>query len=81
MNKIAIVGLAAKYPQAKDADAFWQNLLNKTDARSHLTSEKLGANPTDYSGKQGDSDRFYCDQGGYISDFSFNASGYQLPED
>ncbi|MBM7071255.1 3-hydroxyacyl-[acyl-carrier-protein] dehydratase FabA [Shewanella sp. 202IG2-18] len=79
MNKIAIVGLSARYPQAKDANQFWQNLLNKTDARSHLTAEKLAANPTDYSGIQGESDRFYCDQGGYISNFHFDDSGYQLP--
>ena len=79
MNKIAIVGLAARYPQAKDANQFWQNLLDKTDARRHLTAKKLAANPQDYTGKQGESDRFYCDQGGYISDFSFDASGYQLP--
>ena len=79
MNKIAIVGLAARYPQAKDANEFWQNLLNKKDARSHLSAEKLTANPSDYSGKQGESDRFYCDQGGYITSFDFDASGYQLP--
>ena len=78
MNKIAIVGLAARYPQATNANEFWQNLLNKKDARRHLSAEKLGATPNDYKGKQGESDRFYCDQGGYITDFEFDAAGFQL---
>ncbi|RJY18804.1 3-hydroxyacyl-[acyl-carrier-protein] dehydratase FabA [Parashewanella spongiae] len=78
MNKIAIVGLAARYPNAKDANEFWQNLLDKHDSRSELTAKKLGANPSDYRGQQGESDRFYCTKGGYIDGFEFEASNYQL---
>lgn len=77
--KIAIVGLATLYPDAKSPQAFWQNLLDKRDSRSTLTNDKLGANSADYQGVQGQSDRFYCDKGGYIEDFSFDASGYNLP--
>jgi 3-oxoacyl-(acyl-carrier-protein) synthase/3-hydroxymyristoyl/3-hydroxydecanoyl-(acyl carrier protein) dehydratase len=77
-NKIAIVGLATLYPDAKTPQEFWQNLLDKRDSRSTLTNDKLGANSADYQGIQGQSDRFYCDKGGYIEDFSFDASGYKL---
>ncbi|WP_394200337.1 beta-ketoacyl synthase N-terminal-like domain-containing protein [Shewanella waksmanii] len=80
-NKIAIVGLATLYPDAKTPQQFWQNLLDKRDSRSTLTDEKLGANSQDYQGVQGQSDRFYCDKGGYIENFSFNADGYQLSSD
>ncbi len=79
MNKIAVVGLAARYPQAKDADEFWQNLLNKKDARGRLSAQKSVADPSDYSGRPGESDRFYCDRGGYVTGFDFDAGGYQLP--
>ncbi|MPY21168.1 beta-ketoacyl synthase N-terminal-like domain-containing protein [Shewanella sp. YLB-07] len=79
--KIAIVGLATLYPDAKSPQEFWQNLLDKRDSRSILTNEKLGANTQDYQGVQGQSDRFYCNQGGYIENFSFDATGYQLPSE
>ncbi|KIO37225.1 beta-ketoacyl synthase N-terminal-like domain-containing protein [Shewanella sp. cp20] len=78
-GKIAIVGLANLYPDAKTPKQFWQNLLDKRDSRSQLSDEKLGARLDDYRGKQGEADRFYCDKGGYIQDFHFNAYGYQLP--
>lgn len=78
--KIAIVGLATQYPDADNPQTFWQNLLDKKDSRSQISREKLNANPADYQGVQGQSDRFYCDKGGYIQHFEFDAKGYQLPE-
>ncbi|PSW05950.1 beta-ketoacyl synthase N-terminal-like domain-containing protein [Photobacterium lipolyticum] len=78
-TKIAIVGLANQYPDADTPKAFWQNLLDKKDSRRTLSPEKLGANPDAYQGQQGESDRFYCDKGGYIQNFTFDASGYRLP--
>ena len=80
-SKIAIVGLATLYPDAKSPQEFWQNLLDKRDSRSTLTDKKLGANSADYQGVQGESDRFYCDKGGYIENFSFDPAGYKLSAD
>ncbi len=79
--KIAIVGLAAQYPDADTPEKFWQNLLDKRDSRSQIDAAKLGANPEDYQGVQGENDRFYCDKGGYIQNFRFDPTGYQLPEE
>ncbi len=79
VGKIAIVGLANQYPDADTPNDFWQNLINKKDSRSTLTNEKLGAKTEAYQGSQGQSDRFYCDQGGYIKDFNFDANGYKVP--
>lgn len=80
-SKIAIVGLATLYPDANSPQQFWQNLLDKRDSRSTLTDTKLGANSADYQGVQGQSDRFYCDKGGYIENFSFDSAGYKLSAD
>ncbi|WP_298775307.1 beta-ketoacyl synthase N-terminal-like domain-containing protein [uncultured Shewanella sp.] len=77
-NSIAIVGLAALYPDANSPQTFWQNLKQKKDARSPLTAKKLNAEISDYQGQQGQSDRFYCDKGGYIQDFHFDPSGYHV---
>ncbi|MGI2021996.1 beta-ketoacyl synthase N-terminal-like domain-containing protein [Shewanella glacialipiscicola] len=79
-SKIAIVGLATLYPDADNPQTFWKNLLDKKDSRTQISREKLNANPADYQGVQGLSDRFYCDKGGYIQHFQFDAKGYQLPE-
>ncbi|QYJ96587.1 3-hydroxyacyl-[acyl-carrier-protein] dehydratase FabA [Shewanella alkalitolerans] len=78
-GKIAIVGLANLYPDAKTPKQFWQNLLDKRDSRTQLSDDKLGAHLADYRGEQGEADRFYCDKGGYIEDFHFNPYGYKLP--
>ncbi|MCL1127189.1 hotdog fold thioesterase [Shewanella surugensis] len=80
-GKIAIVGWAALYPKAHNVDDFWQNLLHKQDAITALSEQKLRANADDFRGVQGQSDRFYCDKGGYIDKFNFDASGYQLNEE
>lgn len=80
VSKIAIVGLATQYPDADNPHTFWQNLLDKKDSRTQISRDKLNANPADYQGVQGQSDRFYCDKGGYIQHFQFDAKGYQLPE-
>ncbi|OBT09137.1 beta-hydroxyacyl-ACP dehydratase [Shewanella sp. UCD-FRSSP16_17] len=77
--QIAIVGLATQYPDADTPAKFWQNLLDKKDSRSTISLQKLNANPADFQGVQGQSDRFYCDKGGYIQNFSFDANGYRIP--
>jgi 3-oxoacyl-(acyl-carrier-protein) synthase/3-hydroxymyristoyl/3-hydroxydecanoyl-(acyl carrier protein) dehydratase len=79
--KIAIVGLANQYPDANTPASFWQNLLDKKDSRSQISANKLNASPSDYLGVQGESDRFYCDKGGYIQGFSFNPNGYRIASD
>ncbi|MFA0442744.1 beta-hydroxyacyl-ACP dehydratase [Vibrio sp. 10N.286.49.C2] len=79
-NKIAIVGIANQYPDADTPQDFWQNLIDKKDSRTTLSAEKLGANPQDYQGTQGQSDRFYCDKGGYIDNFAFDGQGYRVTE-
>ncbi|GGB49827.1 hypothetical protein GCM10011607_07730 [Shewanella inventionis] len=76
--KIAIVGLANQYPDADTPAKFWQNLLDKKDSRSQITAQKLNASPNDYIGVQGQSDRFYCNKGGYIQNFRFNPEGYHI---
>ncbi len=77
-QKIAIVGLANLYPNADTPEQFWQNLLDKKDSRTTIDEQKLGADVASYRGEQGQSDRFYCDKGGYIQNFTFDSSGYQL---
>ncbi|WP_276529986.1 beta-ketoacyl synthase N-terminal-like domain-containing protein [Shewanella indica] len=78
---IAIVGMAARFPGCEDLDAFWQLLSEGRDAISSLNDSQLGASVNDYQGAKGQSDRFYCDQGGYIRQLNFSPEGYARSAD
>ncbi|QWL05936.1 3-hydroxyacyl-[acyl-carrier-protein] dehydratase FabA [Shewanella indica] len=73
--------MAARFPGCEDLDAFWQLLSEGRDAISSLNDSQLGASVNDYQGAKGQSDRFYCDQGGYIRQLNFSPEGYARSAD
>lgn len=81
MENIAVIGIANLFPGAKAPEEFWQNLLARKDCRSKATAQQMGVEPEKYYGKKGDTDKYYCLHGGYVSDFHFDAKGYQLDAD
>jgi acyl transferase domain-containing protein/3-hydroxymyristoyl/3-hydroxydecanoyl-(acyl carrier protein) dehydratase len=80
MENIAVVGIANLFPGAKTPEEFWQNLLDKKDCRSKVSDEQMGVDSEKYFGKKGDTDKYYCLHGGYVSDFHFDAKDYLLDE-
>ncbi len=76
MENIAVVGIANLFPGSSAPEEFWQQLLKKQDCRSKATKEQMGVDVAKYSGKKGDTDKFYCVHGGYIRDFNFDASQF-----
>ncbi|MCJ8295413.1 MAG: 3-hydroxyacyl-[acyl-carrier-protein] dehydratase FabA [Colwellia sp.] len=76
MENIAVVGIANLFPGSSAPEEFWQQLLKKQDCRSKATKEQMGVDPAKYTGKKGDTDKFYCVHGGYIRDFDFDASAF-----
>lgn len=76
MENIAVVGIANLFPGSKTPEEFWQQLLEKQDCRSKATAAEMGVDPAKYTGKKGDTDKFYCVHGGYIRDFDFDASAF-----
>ncbi|GAA0819566.1 beta-ketoacyl synthase N-terminal-like domain-containing protein [Colwellia asteriadis] len=76
MENIAVVGIANLFPGSSQPDEFWQQLLNKQDCRSKASHAQMGVDPDKYTGKKGDTDKFYCVHGGYIRDFNFNATAF-----
>ncbi|WP_105168225.1 hybrid non-ribosomal peptide synthetase/type I polyketide synthase [Pseudoalteromonas sp. T1lg23B] len=40
-NDIAVIGMACRYPQAEDLSAYWQLLVNKVDAISTPSAQRL----------------------------------------
>src|SRR4051812_13149538 len=47
-NEIAIIGMAGRFPRARNIDEFWENLRNGVEGTSKITAEDLraiGENP------------------------------------
>ncbi len=79
MEPIAIVGLSCLFPGAQTPEQYWQNLIAEKDLTSAATVEQIGVNPDwFYHPHKGKTDTFYCQRGGYIRDFQFDARGYHL---
>jgi acyl transferase domain-containing protein/SAM-dependent methyltransferase len=49
LKGIAIIGMAGRFPGAKDLDSFWQNLRDGVESMSHFTDEQLIAAGVDRS--------------------------------
>lgn len=62
---IAIIGMAGIFPEAPNADKFWQNIINKVDAISDPPEDAWEAELF-YDPDSAENDRVYCKKGGYI---------------
>ncbi len=80
MEKIAIIGFSCLFPDAKNAEEFWHNLIEQKDSTSFLSIDEIGIEPTIfYDPIKGTPDKVYSLQGGFVRNFKFDASGYNLP--
>lgn len=80
MEKIAIIGLSCLFPDAHNPQQFWQNLTEEKDSTSNVTTQDLGVDPTIfYDPNKGQPEKIYFLKGGYIRDFQFNPTEYNLP--
>ncbi|HEY9740480.1 MAG TPA: beta-ketoacyl synthase N-terminal-like domain-containing protein [Coleofasciculaceae cyanobacterium] len=68
---IAIIGMSALFPGAKDLRTYWQNILNKVDAIQEAPDK--WAKPY-FEPNSKDNDRVYTRKGGFLGDLAeFNA--------
>ena len=80
MTKIAIIGTSALFPGSSKPDEFWDNLMQERDLTGHATEEDFGTKPEGvFQQEKGVEDKCYSVRGGYIRNFNFDPSGYQLP--
>ncbi|MGK0363175.1 MAG: PfaB family protein [Saprospiraceae bacterium] len=82
MQKIAIISTSALFPGSSTPEEFWQNLMQEKDLTGHATKEDFGENPElFFQTEKGIEDRCYSLRGGYIRDFQFDPTGFELPAD
>jgi len=80
MEKIAIIGIACLLPGAENPEQYWQNLMEQKDLTSRATRSQMGVDAKIfYEPAKGKTDKYYCLRGGYIRDFQFDPSGYDIP--
>ncbi len=82
MEKIAIIGLSCLFPDAKNPEEFWQNLVGQKNSISSATVEDMGVNPAIfYDSEKRKADKTYSLKGGFIRNFKFEGAGYNLPSE
>jgi acyl transferase domain-containing protein len=71
--EIAVIGMAAKFPKARNIDAFWDNLVKGVGSVSFFTDEELretGIEPTVYNEKN------YIRAKAYLEDAEYFDAGF-----
>ena len=82
MKKIAIIGLSFLLPGAKNPEQYWQNLLAGKNLTSLATDKQMGVDANIfYANQKGITDKYYCLKGGYIRNFEFAGSDYNIEPD
>ena len=66
-TNIAIIGMSALFPGAKNLQAYWQNILNKFDAVTQAPDKWVNTY-LDANSRQ--SDRIYTSKGGFLGDLA-----------
>ncbi|MFN0101054.1 MAG: SDR family NAD(P)-dependent oxidoreductase [Bryobacteraceae bacterium] len=77
-NDVAIVGLSAVFPQANDADTFWQNILHKRSAITEVPKERWDLDVYFDSDRRA-RDKVYSRWGGFMGDFEFDPMRFGMP--
>jgi amino acid adenylation domain-containing protein len=76
---IAIIGVAGRYPQGEDLDAFWRLLVEGGDAIGEVPAERWD-HSLFYDEARTRSDRTYCRWGGFLDDIDrFDPLFFNLP--
>ena len=81
-GKIAIIGLSALFPENKNAEEFWQCILNNQSLTSTPT-EKDFRKDTGYfyHPEKNTVDKSYSLNGAFLRDFKFDPEGFKIKKD
>ena len=80
MTKIAIIGTSALFPGASTPKEFWENLMSEKDLTGLANKQDFGVDPASiFHPNKGVEDRCYSTRGGYIRNFHFDPTGYEMP--
>jgi polyketide-type polyunsaturated fatty acid synthase PfaA len=75
---IAIVGIASIFPQARNLQEYWENILQEVDCIAEVPSSRWNMEDY-YNPDPSASDKTYSKRGGFIPDVDFNPMEFGLP--
>ena len=75
---IAIIGMGSIFPQARNLQEYWDNIIRKVDCITDVPPTRW--NVEDYYDPDPKApDKTYCKRGGFIPDIDFNPMEFGLP--
>ncbi|AHJ27705.1 type I polyketide synthase [Nodularia spumigena CS-584] len=77
-TNIAIVGMASIFPQAKNLQEYWENIIHKVDCITDVPPSRWSIDDY-YDANPRTPDKTYCKRGGFIPDVDFNPMEFGLP--
>jgi acyl transferase domain-containing protein len=75
---IAIIGMASIFPQAKNLEEYWQNIIHKVDCITDVPPSRWSIDDY-YDPNPRTPDKTYCKRGGFIPEIDFNPMEFGLP--
>ncbi|MGA1230739.1 MAG: beta-ketoacyl synthase N-terminal-like domain-containing protein [bacterium] len=77
-SPIAVVGLSALFPGAKDLQSYWNNILSGNDFLEEVPSNRWNLEDY-YDPDPSKPDKIYCKKGGFVPELDFNPLDFGLP--
>ncbi len=77
-NPIAIIGMASIFPQSKNLQEFWENIIHKADCITDVPPSRWNVDDY-YDSNPRTPDKTYCKRGGFIPEIDFNPMEFGLP--
>lgn len=76
--RIAIIGMAGIFAQAKNLNSYWQNIVESVDCITDVPPSRWNIDEY-YDQDPSVEDKTYCKRGGFIPDIDFNPLEFGLP--
>ncbi|MBD2605617.1 acyltransferase domain-containing protein [Scytonema hofmannii FACHB-248] len=78
-NPIAIIGMASLFPQSKNLQEYWDNIVNKIDCITDVPASHWNIDEYYDPDPRTTKDKTYCKRGGFIPEVDFNPMEFGLP--
>ncbi|MCK5698141.1 MAG: hypothetical protein KAI02_08265, partial [Gammaproteobacteria bacterium] len=75
---IAIIGMASLFPESRDLQEFWENIVGKMDCVIDVPADRWEINDL-YDADPSAPDKSYSKRGGFIPDIDFDPMEFGLP--
>ncbi|MFW0715322.1 beta-ketoacyl synthase N-terminal-like domain-containing protein [Pedobacter sp. N23S346] len=75
-SDVAIIGMSCIFPGAKNVQTFWENILNGIDSTQTVPADRI--DPVHFDKSVTSVDRFYCNKGGFIPEYSFDPQRFGI---